>query len=77
MTTQELNQEAVQAFAGKMVGVLNDAGLALMTSIGHQAGLFDTMAGLPPSTSASPSPQERCGDPRGRAAGRAASDPGA
>lgn len=52
VTTQELNQEAVQAFAGKMVGVLNDAGVALMTSIGHQVGLFDTMAGLPPSTSA-------------------------
>src|SRR3954452_20348861 len=34
-----------------MVGVLNNAGLALMTSIGHQTGLFDTMAGLPPSTS--------------------------
>jgi hypothetical protein len=51
VTLQELNQEAVQAFAGKMVGVLNDAGLALMTSVGHQVGLFDTMAGLPPSTS--------------------------
>jgi SAM-dependent methyltransferase len=51
VTTQELNQEAVKAFAGKMVGVLNDAGLALMTSVGHQVGLFDAMAGLPPSTS--------------------------
>ncbi len=51
MTTQELNQEAVQAFAGKMLGVLNDAGLALMTSVGHRTGLFDTMAPLPPSTS--------------------------
>jgi SAM-dependent methyltransferase len=34
-----------------MVGILNNAGLALMTSIGHQTGLFDTMATLPPSTS--------------------------
>jgi 2-polyprenyl-3-methyl-5-hydroxy-6-metoxy-1,4-benzoquinol methylase len=34
-----------------MVTVLNDAGLALMCSIGHQTGLFDAMAALPPSTS--------------------------
>jgi 2-polyprenyl-3-methyl-5-hydroxy-6-metoxy-1,4-benzoquinol methylase len=40
-----------QAFLGRMVGILNDAGLALMCSIGHQTGLFDTMASLPPSTS--------------------------
>ena len=51
MATQELNQEDVKAFAGKMVGILNDAGLALMTSIGHRTGLFDTMAGMAPSTS--------------------------
>ncbi|GAA3225769.1 hypothetical protein GCM10020256_35670 [Streptomyces thermocoprophilus] len=47
-----LDTAAQEAFAGKMVGVLNDAMLALMTSVGHQCGLFDTMAGLPPSTSA-------------------------
>jgi SAM-dependent methyltransferase len=35
-----------------MVGVLNDGLLALMTSIGHQVGLFDAMADLAPSTSA-------------------------
>jgi len=40
-----------QHFAGQMVGVLNDAMLALMTSIGHQTKLFDAMAELPPSTS--------------------------
>jgi SAM-dependent methyltransferase len=40
-----------EAFAGKMVGLLNGAGLILMTSIGHRTGLFDTMATLPPSTS--------------------------
>jgi 2-polyprenyl-3-methyl-5-hydroxy-6-metoxy-1,4-benzoquinol methylase len=51
VTTQELDTAAVEAFAGKMVGVLNNASLALMTSIGHQTGLFDTMAGLPPSNS--------------------------
>jgi 2-polyprenyl-3-methyl-5-hydroxy-6-metoxy-1,4-benzoquinol methylase len=41
-----------EAFLGRMVGILNDTSLALMCSIGHQTGLFDTMATLPPSTSA-------------------------
>jgi ubiquinone/menaquinone biosynthesis C-methylase UbiE len=51
MAVQELDQAAVQAFAGKMIGALNGAGVALMTSIGHKTGLFDTMATLAPSTS--------------------------
>lgn len=51
VVTQELDTAKVAAFAGQMVGILNSASLALMTSIGHQTGLFDTMAGLPPSTS--------------------------
>jgi hypothetical protein len=34
-----------------MLGILNDAALALMLSIGHRSGLFDAMAALPPSTS--------------------------
>ena len=42
---------AAEAFAGRMVGVLNDASLALMISIGHQVELFDAMASLPASTS--------------------------
>ncbi|MER6073336.1 methyltransferase domain-containing protein [Streptomyces sp. NPDC001817] len=41
-----------EAFAAEMVDVLNKAALALLTSVGHQCGLFDTLAGLPPSTSA-------------------------
>ncbi len=45
------SQASAEAFGGRMVGVLNDACLALMTSIGHQVGLFDTLAGLPPATS--------------------------
>jgi 2-polyprenyl-3-methyl-5-hydroxy-6-metoxy-1,4-benzoquinol methylase len=40
-----------EAFAGRMLGILNDGALALMISIGHRAGLFDTMSGLPPATS--------------------------
>jgi ubiquinone/menaquinone biosynthesis C-methylase UbiE len=51
MSTQTVDQAKVEAFAGHMIDVLNNASVALMTSIGHQVGLFDTMAGLPPSTS--------------------------
>ena len=50
-STQDIDEAKVEAFAEQMLGVLNDAMLALMTSIGHQTGLFDTMADLPPSTS--------------------------
>ncbi|HLZ71511.1 MAG TPA: class I SAM-dependent methyltransferase [Dehalococcoidia bacterium] len=51
MTAQQLDQAKVEAFAGQMLGALNGASLALMTSIGHQTGLFEAMATLPPSTS--------------------------
>ncbi len=47
----ELDTEAVEAFGDRMIGVINDACTALMTSIGHQTGLFETLAGLQPSTS--------------------------
>ncbi len=51
MTTQELDAVKTETFAGQMAGIMNGASLALMASIGHQTGLFDTMADLPPSTS--------------------------
>jgi len=51
VTIQELDPARAEAFAGQMIGSLNGAALTLLTSIGHQTGLFDTMAGLPPSTS--------------------------
>ena len=51
MTTQTIDQAKAEAFAGQMVGILNGSVLALMASIGHQTGLFDKMAELPPSTS--------------------------
>ena len=47
----ELDQTKVEAFTGTMIGILNGGMLALMTSIGHQVGLFEAMAGLPSSTS--------------------------
>ncbi len=52
MTTQAaLDQAKSEAFAERFLEVLNSSALALMTSIGHQVGLFDAIAGLPPSTS--------------------------
>ena len=51
MTALELDPTRIEAFAGRMGGLLNDSLLALSISIGHQTGLFDTMATLPPSTS--------------------------
>jgi SAM-dependent methyltransferase len=51
MTVQALDQAKIEAFGRTMADALNGAGIALMASIGHQTGLFDTMATLPPSTS--------------------------
>ncbi|QIN78037.1 methyltransferase domain-containing protein [Rubrobacter marinus] len=51
MTTRNLDAAAAEAFAERMVGVLNDGAIALMTSIGHRTGLFDAMADMPPATS--------------------------
>jgi len=51
MSTNGLDQQTAETFAERMVDVLNDGALALMTSIGHRTQLFDTMAVLPPSTS--------------------------
>ena len=51
MTERPLDEARSEAFADKMVDVMNGAGIALMASIGHQVGLFDAMAGLPSSTS--------------------------
>src|SRR5688572_26796227 len=51
MTTHPLDQEKLDAFAGTMLRILNDGFLALLISAGHRTGLFDTLAGLPSSTS--------------------------
>jgi 2-polyprenyl-3-methyl-5-hydroxy-6-metoxy-1,4-benzoquinol methylase len=50
-SVQGIHEAKVEQFAEQMLGVLNDAMLALMISVGHQTGLYDTMADLPPSTS--------------------------
>jgi 2-polyprenyl-3-methyl-5-hydroxy-6-metoxy-1,4-benzoquinol methylase len=45
------DEKRAEAFASKMLGVLNNSAIALMTSVGHRTGLFDALAALPPSTS--------------------------
>lgn len=45
-----LDEAAAEAFAGRLIGALNSACLAVLTSIGHQTGLFDTLSTLPAAT---------------------------
>ena len=52
MTVETMNPQKAEAFAGQMVGMLNNALAALLVSVGNRLGIFDTMAGLPPSTPA-------------------------
>ena len=40
-----------EEFSEDVLGILNSAGLAMMTSIGHRTGLFEVMDGLPAATS--------------------------
>ena len=51
LTTSEFDKSKAEAFAGQVIGILNGVMLSLMISIGHRTRLFDTMAGLPASTS--------------------------
>lgn len=46
-----LHQETTEEFAGRMVGAIDAASVAILASIGHQTHLFDAMAGLAASTS--------------------------
>ncbi|KWX68018.1 class I SAM-dependent methyltransferase [Mycobacterium sp. NAZ190054] len=43
--------ETTEEFAGRIVGAIDAASIALLLSIGHQTRLFDTMSQLPPATS--------------------------
>ncbi|OMC44055.1 class I SAM-dependent methyltransferase [Mycobacterium sp. IS-1264] len=44
--------ETAEQFAERMVGAIDGASLTILLSIGHQTGLLDTMARLPPASSA-------------------------
>lgn len=54
MTTIDENPpaEATEQFAERIAGAIDSASLAVLLSIGHQTGLLDALAGLPPATSA-------------------------
>ena len=45
-------QDATAQFADRIIGVIDSASVAILLSIGHQTGLLDMLAGLPPATSA-------------------------
>lgn len=48
--TQDFDKARAKAFSQTMTGIINGGALALMCSVGHRTGMFDTMAGRPPST---------------------------
>src|SRR5680860_542079 len=47
-----VDAEAAEEVAMRLLGVFNDASIALLLSVGHQVGLLDRLAEPPPSTSA-------------------------
>lgn len=49
--TTKRGARTAEEFSQSVMDLLNKSALALMTSIGHRTGLFDTMSQLPPSTS--------------------------
>src|SRR5512144_1318943 len=51
MTSEnELDSQKAEAFAGKLLGALNQGALCLMLSVGHRTGLLDAMRDLPATT---------------------------
>jgi len=51
MKANLIDQSKADEFADRMLNILNEGALALMSSLGHRTGLFDVMSDLPPSTS--------------------------
>ena len=51
-TETPFDKDRAKAFTSKMLGIMNDGALSLMMSIGHKTGLFDSMEGEGPATSA-------------------------
>lgn len=52
MTTVTMDQQRAEAFAGRVIDMLNGGMLSLQMSVGHRTGLFDVMSGMGPATSA-------------------------
>lgn len=53
LTVSPFDTAQAEAFANRLIGALGDAALVLMTSLGHRAGLFDSLARLRSATSTS------------------------
>ena len=47
---ETMDQSKAEAFGGRMMALLNDGFLGVLMSIGHQTGLFDSMAEMPAAT---------------------------
>ena len=52
MRTLPFDGAKLERFEAKLLGALNGAAIALMTSIGHRTGLFDVMSRLRPASAA-------------------------
>jgi hypothetical protein len=50
-TAPALDQSKAEAFGARMLDMCTNGMLMSMTSIGHEVGLFEAMAGKPPATS--------------------------
>jgi len=51
MAKATYDESRAEAFAGRMLDMLNGGALMVMTSVGHRTGLFDTLAELEDATS--------------------------
>ena len=51
MTSTAYDTERAEAFAGRMLELLNSGALAVMISVGHRTGLFDALADADAATS--------------------------
>ena len=51
MAGQTLDKAKTEAFAGRVVDIMNSATLSLMMSVGHRTGLFDRLAEMAPASS--------------------------
>ena len=49
--TIEVDASKSEAFADRMINILNSGALALMISVGYRTRLFDTMQSMPAATS--------------------------
>ncbi len=51
-TPAPFDRQKAEAFTENLLTTLNNGALCLMVSLGHRSGLFDTMSGMSPATSA-------------------------